>query len=121
MIAIITPSMDSTTVSHRSSVRVTSSSGTMPSGSRRLSGLVTLSANGASRDEQNKIEEEPADEEQANRNPGKDERTARAMFQRLGNRICVDRRRNVFYSGGGRHMVFNRAVGRCLGPWGAGG
>jgi hypothetical protein len=82
---------------------------------------VTLSANGASRDEQKKIEEEPADEEQAYRNSGEDEGTARAMFKCLGSRICVNRRRNVFYPDGGGHMVFNRAVRRWLEPCGAGG
>src|SRR5262249_3934976 len=63
MIAIITPSSDRTTVNHRSSVRATSSSGTMPSGSRCVSGLVPVSANGPSRNEQHEIEQKPADEE----------------------------------------------------------
>src|SRR5262245_22711685 len=62
MIAIITPSIDNMMPNHRSSERVTSATGTMPSGGRRLSGLVPLSANGSSRDEQDKIKEEPADE-----------------------------------------------------------
>jgi len=105
-------------VNHRSSERVTSFTGTMPSGGRRLSGLGTLSANGSSRHEQDKIKEEPTDEEQAYRNSSKDKRTARAMFQRSGGRICVDWRSNVFYAAGGGHMVFNRAVGRCLEPGG---
>jgi hypothetical protein len=93
----------------------------MPSGRGRFSGLATLSANGSSRDEQNKIEEEPADEEQAHRNRGKDERAARPMRKGSGRRRAgVDRRRNMF-SAGGRYMAFDRAVGRCRGPRGAGG
>jgi|GEM_PF-6838207 len=48
MTAIITPSIPSTIAIQRSSVRVTSSSGTMPSGSDRRSGFVSVSANRAS-------------------------------------------------------------------------
>jgi hypothetical protein len=47
-LTIITPSIPSMIAIQRSSVRVISFSGTMPSGSGRRSGFVSVSANGAS-------------------------------------------------------------------------
>jgi hypothetical protein len=95
MMAIITPSIESMMMDHLSSVRVTSSSGTIPSGSVRFSGLVTLSANRSSRQKQDEIEQEPADEEQTQSNSGNDERAAWPMFQCLGGRLGVDRRSHM--------------------------
>src|SRR6516164_6480750 len=103
MIAIITPSIDRTTVNHRSSVRAT--------GSRCVIGLVPVSANGPSRNEQHEIEQKPADEEQPYGNAGKDEGATWSVFQRLGGGPCVDWRSHIFYFVGGRHMVFKGAVG----------
>src|SRR5258707_5384740 len=92
MIAIITPSIESTTASHRFSVRVTSSSGTIPSGTDCQSGLVILSANRASRQKEEEIKGDPADEEQCHCDGGDDERAYRSVPERLCRCIRPDRR-----------------------------
>src|SRR5882724_4078152 len=96
MTAIITASIASMMATQRFSVREISISGTIPSGSGRLSGLVILLANAASRNEQDEIEQQPADEEQAHRDAGEQERAARPIFQQRGSALGIDRRRHVF-------------------------
>jgi hypothetical protein len=112
MIATITASIASMTVSHWFSVRVTSSSGTIPSGTGLPSGLVMLSANRTSRQKEEKIKGYPADEEQRHGDGGDDERAYRSIPQRLRRFIRPDRRGDVLRSTGsgvmrliGRHRV----------------
>jgi hypothetical protein len=104
MIAIITPSMDSMTVSHWFSLRVTSSSGTIPSGTGLPSGLVMLSANRTSRYKEQKIKSNPPDEEQRHGDGGDHERAYRSIPQRLCRFIWPDRCGDVLRSTGGGVM-----------------
>jgi hypothetical protein len=64
-------------------VRATTCAGTMPSGNGRASGCDADSANGTSRDEQKKIEGNPAEEEQSYGNAGDDECADRPAAKRL--------------------------------------
>src|SRR6266404_8122768 len=104
MIATITASIASTTVSHRFSVRVTSSSGTIPSGTDCQSGLVILSANRASRQKEEEIKGDPADEEQRHCDGGDDERAYRSVPERLCRCIRPDRRGDMLRPTGGGVM-----------------
>src|SRR5262245_31611978 len=104
MIAIMAASMMSMVTSQRLSVRAICSSEISPSGSGRVSGLSMVSANGASRHEQEEVEEQPADKEQAHRDAGEEERAARALFQRGRNSVRVDRHRDIFLRDGRRRM-----------------
>ena len=82
-------------MSQRFSVRATSSSGTIPSGSGRGIELDRLSANGAPRHEQEEIEREPTHEEQRRRNAGNEECAARPVPERFRYRVPSDRYRHV--------------------------
>jgi hypothetical protein len=79
------------TMTQRFSVRVTTSSGTMPSGSGRCSGFASGSANGASRQKEEEIEGEPADEQQRHGDAGDDQRADRSIPKRLGRSVRSDR------------------------------
>src|ERR1700756_3544305 len=72
---IMTASIAAIRTSQRFSVRATSCSETIPSGSGR-GGCFTCSANGPSRHEKEEIEGEPTDEEQRHRDAGDDQRAA---------------------------------------------
>src|ERR1700758_2743554 len=80
MTTIMTASIVAMRTSQRFSVRATSCSGMIPSGSG-LGGFV-MSANGSSRHEQEEIEREPPDEEQRHGNAGEVKRAVRAMLER---------------------------------------
>jgi hypothetical protein len=109
MIAIITPSIESMTVSHWFSVRLISSSGMIPSETGLPSGLVMLSANRTSRQKEEKIKGHPAHEEQRHGDGGDDERAYRSIPQRLRRFIRSDRCGDVLRSTGGDVMrVINR-------------
>src|SRR5215471_8002529 len=99
MIVIMITSIVAMTASHWFSVRATALSGTIPSRSGGCGGLVRASANGPSRHEQEKIEGQPAEEEQANGNAGDDERAARHAFQRRRLRVA---QRGVVFRGSRR-------------------
>src|SRR5271167_897484 len=94
MIAIMTPSMAAITTSQRFSVRETISSGMMPSGSGS-SGVEGASANGASRQEEEEIEGEPAGEQQPDRDGGDGECAGRPIPQRLPRFVRCDQRGDV--------------------------
>src|SRR6202030_3113120 len=90
----MTASIPSMTATQRFSIRVIASSGIIPSGSGRCSGFVPVSANGASRYEQEEIKREPADEEQSDRYAGENERAAWAMLQAFRCRLRRHRLRH---------------------------
>src|SRR5271166_802036 len=100
MIAIMTMSIVSMTMSQCFSVRATTCAGTMPSGSGRSSGFDDGSANGASRHEQEEIESQPADEEQPDGDAGDDECADRPVAERLRRLIRSDRCGDVIRRGG---------------------
>src|SRR5271156_5857648 len=79
----------------RFSVRATTSSGTMPSGSGRLSGFLGCSANGASRQEHKEIKRQPTEEQQPDGDAGNEVRTDWPVTQRLRRLFRVDRRAGV--------------------------
>src|SRR5712672_1141317 len=91
MIAIMTASIPSMTATQRFSVRVIASSGMIPSGSGRRSGFVPVSANGASRYEQEKIKGELSDEERSHRDARENERAAWAVLHAFRCRLRRDR------------------------------
>jgi len=96
MTASIVASMASMMTTQRFSVRVIASSETMPSGSGCLSGLVKSSANASSRNEQDEIEKQPADEQEADRHPSKQKRAAWALLQNFDKLFGRNRRRHMF-------------------------
>src|SRR5215469_13914291 len=82
-ITMIRTSIPSMMKSQRFSVRSTNSSGTIPLGRRRCSGLEDSSANGTSRQEKEVIKEEPADEQQPHRDGSEQQRAAWTVLERL--------------------------------------
>ncbi len=62
---------------------------------------LTVSANGASRNEQEEIEGEPADEQQADSDAGDDERAASARSSALATLLRPDRRGDMLGQSGG--------------------
>src|SRR5260370_27310674 len=92
---IITPSIAATIATQRSSVRTTTGSGTMPSGSGHSSGLERRSTNRTSRHEKEQIECHPTDPEQPDGNAGDDQRAAPSVPPRLGGLVRSDRRGDV--------------------------
>src|ERR1700730_10231295 len=83
MIAIMTTSIAAMIMNQRFSVRATTSSGTMPSGSGRRCGYEDCSPNRASRHEQEKIEHQPSDEQKPDTDAGDDVRANRSVTERL--------------------------------------
>src|SRR5262249_39457769 len=81
--AIITLSIATIRTSQRFSVRATSAAGTIPSGKGRCSGSWCVSANVASRQEEEKIEGKPSRQEQRDGDGGDHESAARAMPEGL--------------------------------------
>src|SRR5271167_708288 len=94
MIAIMTPSMAAITASQRFSVRATISAATMASASGS-NGVEGVSANGASRQEEEEIEGEPADEQQPDRDGGDGECAGRPIPQRSPRFVQCDQRGDV--------------------------
>src|SRR5215472_16309535 len=95
--AIMTTSIAAMTITQRSSVRMTTGSGTMPSGSGRCSGSDGSSANGTSRHEEEEIECHPANEEQRHGDAGDDERADRPVPERVGRFVRSDRRGDMLW------------------------
>src|SRR5271169_4920602 len=91
MTAIMTISIAAMIMAQRLSVRTTTVSGTMPSGSGRCSGFDGGSANGSSRQEEEEIERHPADEEQHHGDAGDGERADRSVLERRGRLVRADR------------------------------
>src|SRR5215831_9512550 len=94
-ITMIRTSIPSMMKSQRFSVRSTSSSGTIPLGRGRSSGLEDSSANGTSRHEEEEIKEEPADEQQPHRDGSEQQRAAWAVLERLRGGLRSDWSRHV--------------------------
>src|SRR6266851_3741888 len=101
MTAIMMTSIDAMTMTQRFSLRTTTASGTMPSGSGRRSGFDDSSANGTSWQEEEEIERHPADEEQRHGDAGDHERADRAVPERFGRVVGSDRRGDMLRSTGG--------------------
>jgi hypothetical protein len=96
------------TMSQRFSVRLTISSGTMPSSNDRRSGFEGCSANCASRHEQKEVKRQPTDEQKADGDAGDDERAGWPIAQRLCRLVRSNRSRDVI----GRVRGVVRFVGR---------
>src|SRR5262249_29977790 len=112
-IAIIKASIPTITASQRFSVRATISAGTMPSGNgRRKSGCV--SANGASRQEQEEVEGEPPQEKERHRNGREEERPTRTVLQCLQCGVRIDRRGDMFRRPSGRVVSIGGRFGHQL-------
>jgi hypothetical protein len=105
MTTIITTSIVAIVITQYFSVRMTTGSGTTPSGSGWRSGFDVSSANGTSRQEQQEVEGQPSDEEQPNRDGGDKKRADRPVPQRLGRFPCSDRSGDVFRSVRGRRVA----------------
>src|SRR6516162_5165663 len=90
MTAIITTSIAATIMAQCLSVRVTTTSGTTPSGSGRCSGFPGGSANGPSREKEEEIERHPADEQQRHRDAGDDQRPDGSIPQRSRRLVSPD-------------------------------
>src|SRR5271156_3113652 len=102
MTVIITTSIAAMIMAQWLSVRVTTVSGTTPSGSGRCSGFDGGSANGSSRQKEEEIERHPADEQQRHGDAGDDERADRCVLERLGRPGRPDwRGETIMWRGGG--------------------
>src|SRR5215469_8396341 len=116
-ITMIRTSIPSMMKSQRFSVRSTNSSGTIPLGRRRCSGLEDSSANGTSRQEQEVIKEEPADEQQPHRDGSEQQRAACTVLERLRGGLRSDWSGHVLRQMGRGPMrridLRNRLVSLC--------
>jgi hypothetical protein len=95
MTAIMTASIPSIMTAQRVSVRVISSSGTMPSGNGRRRRFEFVSANGASRKEQQEVKSKPANEEHCNGDARDDQGSRGSIPERERHFFGADRRCNV--------------------------
>src|SRR5262245_61929683 len=100
--AIITISIATMTLSQRRSVRATTSAGTMSSGNGPCRGSECVSANGTSRQEQEEIEGEPAEENDRHCDAGNKQRAARTVPECSRDSLRIDRCGDVLGQCGGR-------------------
>src|SRR5580765_2977316 len=90
-------------VSQRFSVRATTSCGTMPSASGRSIGLVGCSANGTPPQEEQKVKEDPTQEQETDGNDREGQSADRSSSERHGSGVCSDRRGDMRYLVGRGH------------------
>src|SRR5262249_46182699 len=102
------------TASQRFSVRATISAGTTPSGNGRCRKSGCVSANVASRQEQEEVEGEPPHEQEQHRRGGDKERPTRTVLQGFQCSVSIDGLSDVFWRCSGRVVPVGGKFGHRL-------